>query len=109
MSKEKQKGTKAETDVAKCLNDNGIEAWRNPPAGTRDVGDIRISLPIVIEVKDHARLDLATWVSEAQVEKVNAKARVAVVWHKKRGKSNPSGWYVTMTGQDFIELIKMIY
>jgi hypothetical protein len=47
-------------------------------------------------------MDLSGWLRQA---KSNAADRVAVVWHKKRGQAQAEGWYVTMTGEDFLRLI----
>lgn len=106
LSKNKAKGTTAETAVVNYLNSIGIVAVRNPPQGAKDKGDINIiGVPVVIEVKNCARMELSEWIKEAIDEKGNAKAEVGVVWHKKRGKSNPGDWYVTMTGDDFALLL----
>jgi hypothetical protein len=53
-------------------------------------------------VKDVTKLDLSGWLRQAQD---NAGGKAAVVWHKKRGTADAEGWYVTMTGQDFLLLI----
>jgi hypothetical protein len=58
--------------------------------------------PASIEVKDHAKMDLAGWLRQAQD---NAGDDPAVVWHKKRGTADAEGWYVTMSGEDFLALI----
>jgi hypothetical protein len=47
-------------------------------------------------------MDLSGWLRQAQA---NAGDRAAVVWHKKRGTADAEGWYVTMTGADFLRLI----
>ena len=107
-----QAGTKAESDVARHLarelNDDRIE--RRAKSGAKDRGDVGgVRLPgggrVVIEVKDCARIDLAGWVAEAEIERGNDDAEVGVVWHKRRGKSNPADWYVTMTGHTFMRLL----
>jgi hypothetical protein len=61
--------------------------------------------PASIEVKDVATMDLSGWLRQSQA---NAGNRVAVVWHKKRGvpNTNAEGWYVTMSGSDFLRLIE---
>jgi len=48
------------------------------------------------------KTDLAGWLRQAHE---NAGDRVGVVWHKKRGVANAEGWYVTMSGEDFLRLI----
>jgi hypothetical protein len=59
-----------------------------------------------IQVKDHARLDLAGWIRDVAGQATNANRRNGVVWHKKRGTTNPAEWYVTMSGQTFVELME---
>lgn len=101
----KQKGTSAEVAVRDYLRDSGWPwAERLPTEGAKDRGDIA-GLPICIEVKNCKTMDLARWIAEAQAEKVNAAQSVAVVWHKRRGKSSPGDWYVTMTGAELVELL----
>lgn len=104
MSRSKQKGTAAETEVVRYLkNFCNLEVMRNPPQGQNDKGDIYVGgLPLVIEVKNCARMELSEWLKEAAAERNNASADVGVVWHKKRGKSSAEDWFVTMSGADFM-------
>jgi hypothetical protein len=108
----KQKGTTAENAVVFAL----LEAFphreveRRTLAGAYDKGDIWIpGMPVVIEVKNHARMDLATWVAECEKERLNARAEIGAVWHKRRGKGHPRDWYVTLLGQDFMTLLRKAY
>ena len=75
---------------------------RNVLDGRRTGDDIVWDGPASIEVKDVSKVDLSGWLRQAQE---NAGARVGVVWHKKRGTADAAGWYVTMTGADFLRLI----
>ena len=109
MSKQRQKGTAAETAVVQYLQSFGYKAMRNPLHGTKDKGDIHIdNIPVVIEVKNCAKMELSQWIQEAETERANARADSAVVWHKKRGKSSPGDWYVTMSGETFIGYLDKI-
>lgn len=109
MSASKAKGTAEETAVVTYLNSQGILAVRNPPQGSKDKGDINLlNLPVVIEVKNCRTMKLAQWLDEAQVEKSNAKADIALVWHKRIRKGNPADHYVTMTGEDAVKLLKAL-
>lgn len=105
------KGTSAESAVAGWLNDlfpHGAE--RRVKNGTKDRGDIWVpGVPVVIEVKNHARMELAQWVDELLVEMANDKASTGVVWHKRRGKGHPMGWYCTMTGGIYASLLHKAY
>ena len=103
-SASRRKGSRAEVAVVHALRRAGWSAdtSRNVLEGRRTGDDIVWNGPASIEVKDVARLDLAGWLNQAQK---NAHGRAAVVWHKKRGKADAEGWYVTMTGADFLRLI----
>lgn len=110
MSKQKQKGTAAETAVVRYLQCNGYpDVERRTMSGIHDKGDIAGLRSVVIEVKDHSRMDLAGWVAEAETERVNAGATHCAVWHKRRGKSNPVDWYVTLTGHQYLLLLAHLY
>lgn len=103
-STERRRGAKAERDVAAYLRANGWRAITTRAAsGFQRGDDIETDAPVSIEVKDHARLDLAGWVEQARA---NANGHPAVVWHKRRGKASPGEWYVTMLGSDLIELLR---
>ena len=104
MSKQKQKGTAAETAVVRYMKQFGWNVERRALTGSADMGDIT-GTPVVIEVKNHKIMNLAEWVDEAIVEAKNAMVAVGVVWHKRRGKGSPGDWYVTMTGHAFLTLL----
>jgi Holliday junction resolvase len=106
VSAARAKGTAAETAVVRFLQANGYPAAeRRALAGSQDCGDIA-GLPVVVEVKNAARTELAAWVDEALKEAVNSGASAAVVWHKRRGKGSPGDWYVTMDGWDFLRFLQ---
>lgn len=81
-----------------------------PAWGAKDRGDVtgvRVTggRHLVIECKDVARLDLAGWAAEAEVERVNDAAVAGVVLHKRRGVSDPSKQWVSMTLRDFAAVV----
>lgn len=97
MSKSKQKGTAAETAVVRWLltkRKGSIE--RRSLNGANDRGDITGIPNVVIEVKNHARMELSQWVKELEVEMVNDSAEQGVVIHKRRGTTDVGSWYATM-------------
>lgn len=107
-NKNKAKGSDAERRVTRFLAECGVRSARIPAGSTLDEGDIfvaNLGWP-AIQVKDHTRLDLAGWVRDVTTQAINANRRNGVVWHKKRGTTNPGEWYVTMTGQTFVELLE---
>lgn len=104
----KQKGTAAESAVRDYLRASGwVNAERLPLSGSKDRGDITgIDPGVVIEVKACKAMDLGGWMREVEVEIANAGADLGVVWHKRRGTTNPDQWFVTMTGGDFVQLLR---
>ena len=107
MNKPKRAGTAAETLVVDHLKANGFQyAERRAMQGVNDCGDVTGLPGVVIEVKAHREMDLAEWMDETEVERANAGAELAVCWHKRRRKGSPADWYVTMTGAQFVALLK---
>jgi Holliday junction resolvase len=102
---ERAKGQRAERAVAAFLRDHGWDAVTTRAAsGYQHGDDIDTNAPVSIEVKDVAKMDLSGWLRQAQS---NANGKPALVWHKRRGVANPGDWYVTMTGNDLIELMRI--
>lgn len=105
----KQKGTSWETQIVAVLTASGFRAKRKALSGANDKGDIEIEgLPwLVIEAKNWNKPALAQWVDEARKEAVNAKAKIGVVWHHRARKGSPLDGFVTMSGETFMELMKI--
>ena len=82
---------------------------RRVKTGSRDRGDIgglrHMGQRIAVEVKDAARLELAVWQAEAEVERLNDDANVAVVMSKRHGRGAPGDQWVHMTLRDFVALL----
>lgn len=107
MSRSKAKGTAAETAVVRFLQAEGFaQAERRTLGGVKDRGDIAGIPGVVIEVKNCARQELAAWVAEAELERDNDGASLGVVWHKRRGTTDPGRWFVTMSGRQFAALLR---
>lgn len=103
----KAKGSKAERDVVSYLIEKGFPYAERRLAGAQeDKGDIAGVNGVCIEIKDHKSMALSTWVEEMLLETKHAKAWTGVVWHKRKGKSSPGEWYATLTGEQYIELLK---
>lgn len=115
-------GTRFERAVADYLAahvDERID--RRVKTGAKDKGDIGgVLLPhrdcdgaicgcgtrrVVLECKDHARLELAAWVNEAEAERINDDARIGLVIHKRRGTADPGDQYVTTTLRDLVAIL----
>lgn len=102
---ERRRGNRAEQQVAATLRAWGYRAItsRDGRGGAQGGGDLITDFPAVLEVKDHARLDLAGWVDQAVAE---SGADPAFVIHKRRGKGDPEQWYVTGQLGDLILLVR---
>lgn len=93
-SSEKRKGNAAERAVVDYLRRHGFPQARRTQAGTRgDIGDVDGVPGVAIEVKNHARLDLAGWVAQMLAEMDEKGVENGVVIAKKRGTSDPGEWY----------------
>jgi hypothetical protein len=108
MSKQKAKGTAAETAVADYLREWFPHVKREPLKGSADTGDIDLFTWAVIEVKNHQRMQLAEWIDEATTEGRNRNSWLNVVWHKRVRKGSPADWYVSMRGETFKQLLLLV-
>lgn len=71
-----------------------------------DIGGVRVhGQRVAVECKDVAKMNLAGWVTEADVERRNDGALAGVVVHKRRGKGSAGDQYVTLTLDDLVALI----
>ena len=101
----RRKGNKAEVDVVHCLRSHGYvaETSRNARGGTQMGEDIITDLPVSIEVKNHAKTDLAGWWRQAQAQTTD---KPAVIIHKRVGHTDPNQWWVTTNLETLIRIIK---
>ena len=107
MSKQKQKGTAAETAVVNWLQSKGRKSVeRRTLNGVKDRGDIAGIVGLVIEVKNHQRMALSEWVDELNVEMLNDKADTGVVIHKRKGTTDVGKWYATMPVEVWFKLLE---
>ncbi len=107
MNKSKARGTSWESAIVDFLRGRGFpHAERRALQGNLDRGDIAGAPGVVIEAKSCARLDLAGWLDEAEVERANDRADLGVVWFKRRGKTSAGKGYVLMDGDTFTWLLR---
>ena len=103
----KRKGSGAERDVVAWLKANGyLYADRRLAGATLDKGDISGIAGVRIEIKNHAKLDLAGWIAELEVEMKNDGAWTGTVLHKRKGKGDVGEWYATMPAKVWLALLK---
>lgn len=93
--------------LALHLDDDRID--RRPRNGAKDRGDIGgwryAGMRIVAECKNTARLSLAAWIAEAEIERRNDDAHVGLVIHKRIGHGDPLDQYVTLTLRELLTLM----
>lgn len=107
-SRNKAKGSAWERAIVDCLRTVGWPfAERRIAGAVKDRGDIAGVVGVVIEAKNTASRNLAGWITETEVERVNDGAWLGVVWHKRTGKASAADGYVTMTGAQFVELLAL--
>ena len=104
----KAKGSGAERDVVKYLKEWFPYVDRRLAGATLDKGDVSGIPGVTIEIKNHAKMDLAGWTEELLVEMANDKAWTGTVLHKRKGKGDVGEWYATMPAKIWIELIRKI-
>jgi len=103
----RRKGNAAEVAVAKTLERYGYQAItsRNARGGTQLGGDIVSDFPAVIEVKNHAKIDLAGWWKQAVDQ---ADGQPAVIIHKRVKYTDPDDWWVTLDLKTLVRLLKLV-
>lgn len=93
--------------LARALDDDGID--RQVRMGALDTGDVRgvkiHGQKIAIEVKNVAKMNLAGWAKEAEIERGNLDALAGVTVHKRHGNGVPGDQWVTLTLRDFAAII----
>ena len=108
MSKEKARGTAWESAIVGYLHSWWPDADRLPLKGTADEGDIRLFPWACIEAKNQQRMALSEWVDEASREGEQRNSWLNVVWHKRPRKTSPGYAYVTMDGETFVALLRLV-
>lgn len=106
----KKAGSAFEKQIAEYLAthvDDRIE--RRARNGINDRGDItglrHLGQRIVVECKNTSRMNLAGWAEEAETERGNDDAGVAIIAHKRHGKGQAADQWVTMTLRDLVSLL----
>ncbi|MFI1287430.1 hypothetical protein ACH4VM_02780 [Streptomyces sp. NPDC020792] len=105
-NRNKTKGSAWERAIVTALQAAGWPyAERRLAGSAKDRGDIAGVPGVVIEAKNTASRNLAGWIDETELERVNDGAWLGVVWHKRTGKAAAADGYVTMTGAQFLALL----
>lgn len=107
----RQAGSKFERSIADVLAehvDDRID--RRVKSGAKDRGDIgglrsAHGQRVVVECKNVRGVQLGSWYAEADVERGNDDAEIALVAHKRHGTADPLEQWVTCTVRDLIALV----
>jgi hypothetical protein len=101
----RNRGNTWERQLAEWLRSRGWQAItsRAVRGGTQHGADLITDLPVCVEAKNHARIDLAGWVDQAVGQ---AGGDLAAVFVKRRGRADPGEGYVVMTADQFERLIR---
>lgn len=108
----RKKGTSHETAVVNWLHEHGWRhARRYPAKGNRDEGDIALGdgIPVTVEAKNRARMDLAGFIGELEAEMINAGTETGCVVIKRRGTTNVAEFYALTTFAQWNDLVARAY
>jgi hypothetical protein len=108
VNRSKAKGTLWESTLRDYLQKSGWPTVeRLPLSGSNDRGDLAGIPDVVIEAKAETEWShLGVAIREAEIERVNARASIGVVWRKRVGSTAAASGYVVMTGATFVELLR---
>jgi len=108
VSAKSAKGYAGERPIQLYLQGLGRQAGRPRAGAVHDIGDVD-GQPFVISAKNHKTMTLSSWVDDLDSMVLNANVASGVVWHKRRGKSNPLDWYVTTSGRLFVPFMELAF
>jgi hypothetical protein len=108
MNPSKAKGTAAETLAVRWFRAHGFPmSDRQPLRGNRDTGDLDLCPGLVVEVKAHklptghpTSGQIATWMAQSQLERVNAGASYCPLVVKRPGTTDVGRWFAFITFAD---------
>jgi len=101
----KRKGSRFELDVRDYLRERGYAAERCYGAGrSDDIGDVRGLPGFVIEAKNQREMRLAEWLTETEVERVNAGEPFGVLVAKRKMKTVADA-YAVMPLRQLVDLV----
>jgi hypothetical protein len=100
------KGTIWATACCAYLQPDWPHVERRVQYGNKDRGDISGVIGVVWECKNEAKYDPGGWLREAEVERANDNADIAVVFAKRKGKAAPKDGYILMTPATLVRLLQ---
>lgn len=103
----KQKGTATESALVAWMHAHGApHVERRRLNGTHDRGDLTGLPGVVVEVKSGARLDIAGWLDELDIEMRNDHADQGAVVVRPKGKPHPDDWFAVVPLPLWWQLLK---
>lgn len=107
MSKQKQKGTLAETAIVNYLKGFFPKVERRTLNGQYDKGDIAGVPNFVLEVKNQKTYKIPEWMAETEAERINAGEPNAILIIKpnKIGVTQVHKWWAVMPIEQVVNLI----
>jgi hypothetical protein len=105
MTNSRRKGATYERQVEQWIEATMDRVTRTNRSGF-DGDDFDIAGIVSLEVKNCARLELASWLAQAEAN--SGPDRVPAVLHKCRGKADVGDHYLTMRARDFAALWLLI-
>jgi hypothetical protein len=102
----RRKGNRAEVEVAAALRRAGWQAITSRAQnGTQGGADLITDFPMVVEVKNVARMDLPGWWRQACEQ---AGDDLPVVVHKRQGHAQAEDWWVCMDLHTLLALVERL-
>jgi len=108
MSRQKAKGTAAETALVNYLRVSGYpDARRKALTGSADQGDVYWLPNITTEVKSVRTPKYGEWLRQAEAERVNSGDDYGIVIHKPHGTglADTGNWHVVMTVDTLLQML----
>ena len=107
LSAQGVKGAKFETSLLPILEPYYPGVYRLKNQGAKDKGDYKLpgEARFIIQAKNWQRLSLGQWVDAATQQAANAGVPVGVVFHKRKGTTDPREQFVTLKVKDFLWLM----
>lgn len=103
-----KKGPKHEVDVVGWLRSNGWpHARRLVKEGVNDKGDVALGdgIPVTVECKNEAKLDLAAGQRELEAEMTNNGHTWGFTVHKRRGTTDVGRYYAVLPVEILMDIL----
>lgn len=104
----KKKGNAWENRLANWFLSHGFKAWKDGASGgqNREKGDVGNTIDFTIESKAAKNIQLPTWWRQVK-ESARLHNNPPVLFiHQNGMRSNPPEWFVVMSSDDWIEMLK---